>query len=217
MPVSDDIAPFRAIPECAALLSNPQITWSIPYSRKPKRDTEDSLFAETLKTSRNLTNCVVFYPTPTLTSTLPDPPPQILVPEINVLMTLGDGLNGFPRILHGGIVATLIDESMGMLQAVNLRILRSSRPESSDIEFSRFTLDLRIKFVRPVVTPGVVWIVVKNVKLEGRKQWLSAELKQFLKSPDPSAEGGKVEEGEWKVCSTGEGLWVQPRKVAHKI
>jgi thioesterase superfamily protein 4 len=36
------------------------------------------------------------------------------------MMDLGDGLNGHPKILHGGFVATMLDEVCGVLITLNL-------------------------------------------------------------------------------------------------
>jgi thioesterase superfamily protein 4 len=36
------------------------------------------------------------------------------------MMDLGDGLNGHPKICHGGFVATMLDEVIGVLITLNL-------------------------------------------------------------------------------------------------
>lgn len=35
-------------------------------------------------------------------------------------MELGDGLNGYPQIIHGGCAATLLDEMCGILIMLNM-------------------------------------------------------------------------------------------------
>jgi thioesterase superfamily protein 4 len=35
--------------------------------------------------------------------------------EIITIVDLGDGLNGYPQICHGGMIATLLDEVCGVL------------------------------------------------------------------------------------------------------
>lgn len=40
--------------------------------------------------------------------------------EVRTIMELGDGLNGHPRICHGGFVATMLDEIFGVLITLNL-------------------------------------------------------------------------------------------------
>jgi acyl-coenzyme A thioesterase PaaI-like protein len=69
-----------------------------------------------------------------------------------------------------------------------------------------FTADLRVRYLRPVRTPGAIAVVVKRARKEGRKEWWVAELKQWHGVGE-----GEDEEGEVVVCATGEALFVTPR------
>jgi thioesterase superfamily protein 4 len=40
--------------------------------------------------------------------------------EVRMIVELGDGLNGFPKVAHGGFVATMLDEVMGVLITTNM-------------------------------------------------------------------------------------------------
>jgi thioesterase superfamily protein 4 len=40
--------------------------------------------------------------------------------NIVTIMELGDGLNGYPSICHGGFVATMLDEVCGVLIMLNM-------------------------------------------------------------------------------------------------
>lgn len=127
-------------------------------------------------------------------------------------------MNGHSGIIHGGITATLIDESMGMLQTVNLERERQGGnfgEEEKEAGLGSFTAYLNVQYKRPVSTPGAIAVVVKRVRKEGRKEWLSAELKQW--SGSDSSRGDGDEEGELVVCATGEALFVTPRAVDSKL
>lgn len=126
-------------------------------------------------------------------------------------MTVGDGMNGHPAILHGGITATMLDESMGVYQSVNQELAHMAKVKCGKAEgelppssLAAFTAELKIKYLRPVQTPGNLIVTVRRVKKEGRKEWLVAELKQCT---------GQAEDydGDITVCATGEALFISPR------
>lgn len=185
----DTAAPFLSIPWCAALLNAPNTTLYVPTSRTIKPDKEDTLFAETLKTTRTLSSVQSFHPTPS-----PDDP---TIPKISTLIKCGDGVNGHPGILHGGVVAVVLDETMGMLWCANdERLLRAGKEGKG----AAFTVDLRIEYKRPVFTPGVMLARTETVKVEGRKEWLRSVILQ--------RDG---ETGKEVVCAVGTGLFVRAK------
>jgi len=175
----------------------------VPGSRQPKRDREDSLFAEVLKTPRTIRSCLSFYQKPDEHDGQID--------EVSTLMTLGDGMNGHPSILHGGIVASILDEAMGILQTVNherdhlLRVGKGlAEGELPPHGIGAFTVELKVRFRAPVRTPGSLVVTARYVRREGRKEWIYAEVTQHL------GPGGD-DDGEEVVCATGEALFVQPK------
>ncbi|KFY04005.1 hypothetical protein V490_00029 [Pseudogymnoascus sp. VKM F-3557] len=90
-PLNPDLAHFLTIPWCATLLSAPTITLLPALSRVPKRSTEDSLFAATLRTPSTIHAMLSFSApcsAPTAASTLSGP----LAEEVSTLMSLGAGL-----------------------------------------------------------------------------------------------------------------------------
>ncbi|KAI5365505.1 Putative Thioesterase domain, HotDog domain superfamily [Septoria linicola] len=203
MAFDDTIAPFRRIPWTTRLLNQPDIVTCVPTSRQPKASTEDSFYAEILKTPRTIRSCIAIYRKPAREE---DP-----IEEVTTLYKVGDGMNGHPEIIHGGVTATLIDESMGILQSINKdRIhMRNVQAGKADGEIppeglSAFTAYLNVKYLKPVRTPGAIAVVAKRVKKEGRKEFLFAELKQCH-------DAGEDDEGEIVVCASGESLFVTPK------
>jgi acyl-coenzyme A thioesterase PaaI-like protein len=205
MAPSDITAPFLRIPWTAALLSKPNLVVRVPDSRNLKPRKEDSLFATTLKTPATIRSCINIYPRPETS----DP----YIQGITTLATLGSALDGHPGILHSCIVASLLNEAMGILQNVNherdhfLAVGRGlAEGESPASELGSFTALLNVKYLRPVRTRAAVQVVAWYVGRESRTQWINAEIRQ------PVDGGGEDDYGEVVVCASGEGLFVVPRE-----
>lgn len=204
MPPDDSTVPFMRIPWTASLLSQPDTVVRVPGSRHYKASTEDSLFAEILKTTRTIQSCVSFYQKP--------PSDEDKISEVSTLLLIGDGVNGHPRIMHGGIVAAVIDESMGILQnanherdhiiAVSKGLAHGETPAES---YGSYTAYLNITYRRPVKTPGLLIVTARYVKKEGRKEWISAEVKQ------------EVDNGAEVICAKGEALFIESKARDNKL
>jgi acyl-coenzyme A thioesterase PaaI-like protein len=124
--------------------------------------------------------------------------------KINILFALGTGMNGHPHILHGGITAVLMDESMGM--ALQCGIEHAATTNTTPTSTGSFTKTLTVEFVAPVRTPGIVLMEVEVVERRGRGVRLVARLLQ-KEGRDEEVEGELVE------CARGEGVFVTPRVV----
>lgn len=203
MAPEDSRESFQRIPWAASLLRKPNIVCRVPGSRHPKRSTEDSLFAEVLKTSRTIGSCICVYQRPAESDEK--------IEEVSTLMTVGEGMNGHPQILHGGIVASIVDEGMGILQSANherdhlLKVGKGlAQGELPPHGIGTFTVELKIKYLKPVRTPGSLMVTARYVKREGRKEWIYAEVKQHEAH-------GEDDDGEEVMCATGEALFVTPK------
>lgn len=205
MAPSDSRDPFLRIPWTASLISKPNLITRVPSSRQPKPSTnEDSLFATTLNTPSTLRSCISVYTRPA--------PIAKYIDSVSTFITLGAALDGHPGVLHGGIVASLIDEGMGILQSVNherdhYRAVGKGLVdgESPSDGLGSFTAYLNVQYLRPVRTSAAVQVVAWYEKREGRKDWIQAEVRQ-------NVGGGEDDAGEVVVCSKGEGLFVVPRE-----
>ncbi|KAM3417921.1 hypothetical protein BST61_g6137 [Cercospora zeina] len=201
MAPDDSAASFRRIPWTARFLDDPDVIALVPNSRLPKRDTEDSLYAEVLKSDRTIRNCIVVYRKPARE--------EDEIEEATTLYEVGNGMNGHPEIMHGGITSTLIDESMGIMQMENLVKKRQKQKQIAKAEkrepmqgLSAFTAYLNVQYLKPVRTPGAIAVTARRVRREGRKEWVVAELKQWH---------GDEGSGEVVVCAKGESLWITPK------
>lgn len=208
MAPEDSKAPFLRIPWAASLLKRPGTICRQPQSRVYKRSGEDSLFSDTLKTPRTLRSCVCFYQRPS--------PDQERIEQVSTLITLGDGISGHINVMHGGVVATILDEGMGILQAANYERDHMSAvgqgkalgelPENP----ASYTAEMKIKYLQPVHTPGALMVTARYLKREGRKEWLYAEIKQ-REGIDEDYDGDEV------VCATAEALFVEPKPRRSKL
>ncbi|KAF2500593.1 hypothetical protein BU16DRAFT_523373 [Lophium mytilinum] len=178
---------FGGIPWAAELIRDPDWVVCATSSRTPKSSTEDSFFAETLKTDRTIKHLLSLHLKPDENA---DPPIQ----AVRTIMDLGDGVNGHPDLCHGGFVATLMDEVMGVLLTINMERASSwRRGEPSDLGL--FTAYIKVNYKRPVPTPNVVLATARFEKKEGKKAWVV----------------GSIEDGMGVVYATGEALFVQPK------
>jgi acyl-coenzyme A thioesterase PaaI-like protein len=126
-------------------------------------------------------------------------------------MTIGDGVNGHPGIMHGGIVATILDEGMGILQGCNfdrdhVRMVGQGRAEGElpPEGITWFTAEMKVRYLRPVMTSGPLLVTARINKREGRKEWIYAEVKQRVGASEDYY-------GDEVVCATGEALFIAPK------
>ncbi|KAK4987483.1 hypothetical protein LTR50_004615 [Elasticomyces elasticus] len=189
-----DIAYFSSRPAFHALLQSPTLELRTPSSRDPKSSTEDSLFAQTFYTPSTIHAALSYYERPA--------PSAAQIESVTTLLALGEALNGFPHLLHGGVVASILDEAMGILLSLNQErahfraVAEGKRDGGVPEALGCFTAELKVVYVRPVRTPGVVVARAWFVRREGRKTWIWAEVRD---------EGGEVK-------AKGEALFVEPRQ-----
>jgi thioesterase superfamily protein 4 len=156
----DNVDYFKSIPWAAEIINQQKYEITPTLSRVVKGSTEDSFFAETLHTERTIRKCLTLSARPSNNSEYP-------IQEVLTLFELGNGLNGFPNISHGGFVATMLDEEMGILLTVNQEHLNKQTGKND--ELSSLTAYINIRYLAPVRTPGIVLGTAKVTKSEGRK------------------------------------------------
>ncbi|EXJ65302.1 hypothetical protein A1O7_01643 [Cladophialophora yegresii CBS 114405] len=102
--------------------------------------------------------------------------------EIRRFYTFGGGLNAHPNLLHGGVIATILDSTMG-------NVIGQELPADA----ATFTVKLTVEYKRPVTTPGTVMARAWIVSVQQRKVWVE----------------GVVEDGKGNVHARAEGLWLR--------
>ena len=119
-------------------------------------------------------------------------PPLIFCDEGKNLVSLsylGEDLCGHAGMIHGGLLATLLDEGMG-------RCCFGALPNKIAV-----TASLTVNYKSPAPANGFVLLTAEVVKTEGRKCWVKGKI-QVL---------GEEEEEGGKVLAEAEALFIEPR------
>ncbi|KAJ5825905.1 Thioesterase superfamily [Penicillium riverlandense] len=219
-----EIAHLRTNPWANNLISSSDYTAIPTDSRRFKPSTgEDGFFAGTLGTAQTIPHLVTLQRTqltpvpnevPTwLPATKEDaanaakPTPGVNPADIIMIFDLGSpGLSGHPATVHGGIVATLIDEAMSLAVAAHASsslAAATSAPTTaeseSDVEKNprgkTFTVQLDVRYRKRVVTPALLVVRSRVVGRMGKKFWVRAQAVQ----EDEEGAGGHLEWAKRKV------------------
>ena len=103
-----------------------------------------------------------------------------------MFVTLSTGMNGGPNALHGGIIATLMDEVKGTLLVLNR--IAEDRPVTA----FGVTAKMDVRFRKLILTPGTYCIGARCTSIEGKKVKLD----------------GWISDEDGDVCATSESLWI---------
>lgn len=106
---------------------------------------------------------------------------------------LGPALCGHPGIVHGGLLATLLDEGLA-------RCCFPALPNKVAV-----TASLNITYKAPVMAGQIVVLRAETTKVEGRKAWV----KGWLETLVDESQGEKA-----IVLTEGEALFIEPRQAA---
>ncbi|TID23150.1 gb [Venturia nashicola] len=154
-PPPETLAHFHALPWCRPTLYDPDFR---PYDMS--RTVSDNglghtLMGKTWNTDDTVREVLSFYKAPTSTSR----------GEIRRFYTFGNGLNAHPSFLHGGVIATILDSTLG-------NVIKQGREDK--IQGPAYTAQLNVAYKSPVKTPGTImsqgWI--KSIEAGGRKIWV---------------------------------------------
>lgn len=104
---------------------------------------------------------------------------------------LGDLVCGYPGFVHGGLLATLLDEGLG-------RTTFTALPNKIGM-----TANLNINYRAPTKAGQYIVLRARVTKAEGRKAWAEGHIETL-----PENEGEKP-----VVLVEGSGLFVEPRQV----
>jgi acyl-coenzyme A thioesterase PaaI-like protein len=188
--IHPDNAHFQSIPWCRSLLSDAAYEIVPSRSRNVKADGEDALTGRTINSPSTIAAWLTQIKRPT--------PEDGLIEELRALLTLGPELDGYPHLCHGGIQATILDEVMGNLVGSNEhRKWEKARAAGEEVERKAIvTAELLVKYLKPVLTPSTVCVIVRITKLEGRKIWLD----------------GVIEDEAGTALATGTSLYIEIRQ-----
>ncbi|KAI1806172.1 HotDog domain-containing protein [Daldinia bambusicola] len=249
--VADPLAHFKAVPWCAALLSDPAIIEIGVPDRRPLPNGDSSLVRKTMNGPTTARACVTFYrlvkpikPKPSSPSSPsfggtgkvspaggsappdsnkssrsskaeskgknPKSKPALSASEallsgggrengedprnpfllFNALVDLGEDVQSFPGVMHGGMHGLLMDEVMG--SAANAQTTHGAHT-------ARFTTHYR----RPIRVPQILLIRGRAIRKVGRKIDVR----------------GTLEDKDGNILAEGEGVWIaiQRKPVQSKL
>ncbi|KAK6066499.1 UPF0644 protein PB2B4.06 [Seiridium cupressi] len=117
--------------------------------------------------------------------------------EMINIVYFGGGLSGFPGVVHGGALATLLDESLGRC-AICRFPARTGVTANLALDYKKPTLTnaFYVLKMRPVITEGDEIVSADGRKKSDRKLWVQ----------------GTLETPEGKVCIEANALFVVPKK-----
>lgn len=215
----------------ASFLSSPDYTPIPTDSRSPKPSGEDAYFGDVLATKTTIPHVLTLqrkdipppappstegppiWPSPTAK---PSSAPAVNPADVLVLVDLSaPGICGHPETVHGGVVATLLDEAMSL--AVGSHVLGqsgtgtgSSSTETGENPRGKiFTAQLDVRYKRPLMVPAVAVIKARVVARQGRKFWVRAQVVQEEKNEQAERH---LEWPKRKVVTTDAmAFWVQTK------
>ncbi|KAF1947647.1 hypothetical protein EJ02DRAFT_417161 [Clathrospora elynae] len=184
------ITRLSSAPWAAALINDAKWIPTNMSSRLSKPTGEDSFFAETLSTDRTIRAILTLRPSK-------EDDDDLAYKEIMTIVDLGAGLNGYPQIAHGGLVATLLDEVCGVLIVLNMenKVQRLRALGRSSTTPDYLTAYLNTSYKKPVPTPGLLLCTAKieQQQQDGRKLYVRAT----------------IEDGTGTIYTTGEAMFVR--------
>ncbi|RAK97055.1 PaaI family thioesterase [Aspergillus ibericus CBS 121593] len=169
---------IRTHPLAASLRQNPAFTESRPHMKIP----------EHLR-ARTLTGGTLAGPDKIVA------PPLVFCEEggksLVSLFYLGPSLCGHPGIVHGGLLATLLDEAMG-------RCCFPALPNKVGV-----TANLNLDYRKPAMAGNYAVLRAETVKVEGRKAWVEGRIETL-------PEDGQ----EPVVLVEAKALFIEPKQAA---
>lgn len=226
------LAHFHSIPWCAKHLADPAFR-PVHLSRTLTHNgTGHTLMAATWNTPDTIAQILSIYRPP---PPLPPPPPPSAPPplsnengsgtnvsgqgEIRRFYTFGAGLNAHPSLLHGGVIATILDSTMGNIVGLDLGLpggtVRNSPYAGEKVAFTMFTKNLNVEYVKPVRTPGTVMVRAWIVRIDdgedvGERDGMRGRRSRRKVHVHAVVEGNDGDE-KMVVHAKGDGLWVSAK------
>ncbi|KAH7312442.1 HotDog domain-containing protein [Stachybotrys elegans] len=176
---------FRKKPWCNATLEEPGVISLSPSSRNPPGPEADQLFGETLAGPRAFAHILCYFK-PDDAAHLRDPARPIS--RVSALFSLGPGLTGYQRILHGGMTMSIMDETTGFIFEINQALGKQGGAFNS----SNVTGSLETKFLKPIPVGQVICATAWIERTDGRKTLVR----------------GKIEDAAGTVLATCSTTWV---------
>lgn len=157
------ITHFKSIPWCARLLEDDgPLVVQVSPNRTVLPGLENQFIATTINSSSTISDWLLFYKRRKAGNSG--------VGNLNALVTLENGMTGFPGSLHGGMVSVILDEIAG------LHIVLNGQVPGTELDKSFRTAYINTSFMKPVPTPATILVRSWIAKVEGRKHRVEAHI-----------------------------------------
>lgn len=180
----EDLEHFSKIPLAKPTLDDPAFKLLTMSHYVNLNGTNHTLMSTTWNTPGTIAHSIALFRPSTSTDG------SLRGAECRRIFTLGSMLNSVPDTLHGGVIATLLDSTIGHL------VIAAVRDGAV-----RVTVQLDVSYKTPVKTPGTIMVRswISRIEDGGRKVWMEGVLE--------SGDDGKV------VHARAVSLWmiVKPR------
>ncbi|KAK7966736.1 uncharacterized protein PG986_001013 [Apiospora aurea] len=196
-----DVHYFKSIPWCAQHMRGSNLVVRPPSCRTIQPSGENLLFGRTLNTAGTISALLEIFSNKRAggdgaaasASATPHNKDDgsSLIGEAKWLLALGQDVNGYPGMLHGGVVAAILDELIGGMVPINRE--RGLIPAGS-----YFTAYLHTQYRRPVPTTSGA--------LLGRARFVKVDLARGKVFAEAT-----LEDGEGTVLASAEALFVRAR------
>ncbi len=183
------------------------ISWARPYLTSPdwvarphkrgctKVEDTNVFCKDTIRAFNGIQHWLELYETPTSGNKLK---------RVVTLCKFGTGLNGFPGIVHGGAVLTILDEALAAIMVGNkilegdpqwtqpqnwAEVLKEATSPEEVLRGNWLTVKMDVRFLKPVLCPGTVGVEVHVVEYRERKMILKAVMKDGKGTPLAQVDG----------------------------
>ncbi|KAK8066349.1 thioesterase superfamily protein [Apiospora hydei] len=196
---TSDFHYFNTIPWCAQHMRGANLVVRPPSCRTIQPSGENLLFGRTLNTAGTISALLEIFSNKRAggdaaaasASATPHQDAGSLIDEAKWLLALGQDVNGYPGMLHGGVVAAILDELIGGMVPINRE--RGLIPAGS-----YFTAYLNTQYRRPVPTTSGA--------LLGRARFVKVDLARGKVFAEAT-----LEDSEGTVLASAEALFVRAR------
>lgn len=187
---AEDIETFAPLQWATQYLTSPD--WVVKDRTRGSRpdDDTDRFCRDTMSGNNGVQRWIELYEKPA---------PGEKVSRSISLCKFGRGLTGFPGIAHGGALLTLMDEGLAYVMVANevidnggfadagdqpwRKLLEEGRPPTEVLNGMMVTAKFDVKFLKPVLCPGIVGIEVNMLENRGSLMKMRGVMKDEKGTP----------------------------------
>ncbi|KAE8157275.1 HotDog domain-containing protein [Aspergillus tamarii] len=163
-----DIEYFASLPFASAYLNSP-LYEPVPFiTRYNTQDTSNKFFSKVINTADTIPHLLALNRVPDSKSNQTTDERDDANPDFVVFVSLGRDLCGFQGTAHGGVLAALLDEALGLCAEATEIVSKG--------DTRLYTAGLEISYRSPVHAPSVAMIKTWVTKRQGRKWFLEAQV-----------------------------------------